>query len=142
MDIEHIVPKSEYSNYTFHAKNLALSCPGCNTKKGTKSVLKSAITVYPSNGSNITIVHPHFDNYSQHIKRYPEAIYEGLSDKGRRTIIYCELDRLKSVLKKMKEAKSRETRIGKLVEELRLSNDFDRTEEIKRELSELTAEFL
>src|SRR5690606_19612567 len=36
VDIEHIIPKSEYGQFTFESQNLALSCPACNTKKSTK----------------------------------------------------------------------------------------------------------
>ncbi|GAA62871.1 hypothetical protein P20311_0644 [Pseudoalteromonas sp. BSi20311] len=142
VDIEHIVPKSEYSEYTFHPNNLSLSCPGCNTNKWTKPVLSVPITAYPTDGINVSIVHAHFDDYSQHIERHADAIYEGLSPKGRRTIKLCKLDRLKDVLKKMKAAKSKDTQIAQLVAELRQTNDTQRSEEIKLELSQLTEQFL
>jgi hypothetical protein len=136
------VPKSEYSEYTFHPNNLSLSCPGCNTNKWTKPVLSVPITAYPTDGINVSIVHAHFDDYSQHIERHADAIYEGLSPKGRRTIKLCKLDRLKDVLKKMKAAKSKDTQIAQLVAELRQTNDTQRSEEIKLELSQLTEQFL
>ena len=46
VDIEHIVPKSEYEQFTFENRNLALSCPPCNTKKSTKPVLNNSIVNY------------------------------------------------------------------------------------------------
>ena len=142
VDIEHIVPKGEYSEYTFHPNNLSLSCPGCNTNKGTKPVLSVPITAYPTDGINVNIVHAHFDEYSLHVERHADAIYEGLTAKGRRTIKLCKLDRLKEVLKKMKAAKSKDTQIAQLVAELTQTNDTQRSEEIKLELSQLTEQFL
>lgn len=37
--IEHVLPKDLYKKYTFESKNLALSCPRCNTgsQKGTRT---------------------------------------------------------------------------------------------------------
>ncbi|WP_442915938.1 HNH endonuclease [Leptospira sp. GIMC2001] len=39
-EIEHIIAKSKEKNFTFISKNLALCCPGCNSSKSTKNVLK------------------------------------------------------------------------------------------------------
>tara|TARA_R110002012_G_scaffold304293_1_gene507695 strand:- start:1113 stop:1613 length:501 start_codon:yes stop_codon:yes gene_type:complete len=86
VDIENIIPKSTYSAYTFHPLNLSLSCPSCNTSKGNKPVLVSDITEYPIDGTSVKIVHPHFDDYNDHIEMYKDAIYEGYSVKGSETI--------------------------------------------------------
>ncbi|TOH24941.1 hypothetical protein CGI85_24100, partial [Vibrio parahaemolyticus] len=53
VDIEHILPKSKHEKFTFHPKNLALSCPGCNTSKGSKEVVKRGVQNYPRSGANI-----------------------------------------------------------------------------------------
>ncbi len=128
VDIEHIIPKSEYSQFTFHAKNLALSCPGCNTSKGKKKVLFKSITYYPRTGSNIKIIHPHFDNYYNSVEIHDGAVYEGLDDKGCETIKKCKLYRLKKVLKKKQEIATKDTRIKQLVEALRTASQEDRVE--------------
>lgn len=104
VDIEHILPKSKYPIYTFNTKNLSLSCPGCNTSKGKKDVIKKLpIKLYPRSGSNVIIVHAHFDSYPAHIKIHNNIIYEGLSEKGCETIKICKLFRLKSVHEKAKQ---------------------------------------
>ena len=57
VDIEHILPKSTFSNFTFHVKNLALSCPGCNTKKSnvySDSEIPSARSNRPSDTIELT----------------------------------------------------------------------------------------
>ena len=57
VEIEHIIPKAEYPNFTFEPLNLALSCPACNTKKNTKPVLYNAIVNYPTEGTNFKIIY-------------------------------------------------------------------------------------
>lgn len=123
VDVEHVVPKSEYEKFTFRNNNLALSCPGCNTNKSSQTVLKKTITNYPRTGVNITIVHPYFDNYSEHIEIHNGAIYEGVSSKGCETIKLCKLYRLKKVLQKTKESKALSSPIAKLVFDLNNASD-------------------
>lgn len=126
VDIEHIVPKSKYEKFTFHPKNLALSCPGCNTNKSNQPVLHKEIKIYPRSGINLTIVHPYFDCYSEHIEIHDGAIYEGLSSKGCETIKLCKLYRLKKVLEKKKEAKSKSSPIAQLVSDLANASDAEK----------------
>ena len=70
VDIEHIIPKSEYEKFTFETRNLALSCPACNTKKSTKPVLKKAIVNYEISTDNNLVVLEYFCDCStrQHNK--------------------------------------------------------------------------
>lgn len=119
VDIDHIIPKSVYPKFTFNEKNLALSCPACNTYKGKKDVLHKPIVNYPRSGRNLKIVHAYFDNYFDCIKIHGGAVYEGLNSKGCDTIKKCELFRLKSVLEKTRVAKEKESPISELVEKLR-----------------------
>lgn len=97
VDIEHIVPKSKYENFTFESRNLALSCPPCNTKKSTKSVLSRHIVNYPTNGINFKIIHAHYDEYSDHIEIFNNIIFIPRSTKGSETITFCELFKLRVV---------------------------------------------
>lgn len=95
--IEHIVSRNECEKYGFEQYNLSLSCPGCNTIKTNKPVLNITPTIqYSHNSQDYKIVHPYFDVYNQHIRKYI-SIYEALSSKGEVTIDYCKLSRLTAV---------------------------------------------
>ena len=102
VDIEHIIPKSEYSKFTFKTLNLALSCPQCNTKKSTKPVLHNAIVNYPVNGTNFKIIHAHYDDYSNHIDILQNCLFVAKTSKGSETITFCELFRLSTVEQRAK----------------------------------------
>ncbi len=104
VEIEHIIPKSEYEIFTFHARNLALSCPGCNTSKHADQVLKKKVVRYPTTGRNFRIIHAHFDEYYNHIKIHNNSIYEGLDEKGLNTISACKIYRLKEVMERQRES--------------------------------------
>jgi hypothetical protein len=142
VDIEHIIPKSKYSQFTFNPKNLALSCPGCNTSKSTKNVLHKPIKLYPRNGRNIMIVHAHFDNYKKCIQIHDEAIYEALDDEGKGcdTIKICKLHRMKKVLKKMCKVNTQKSPVKKLVESLRTATKEEQQEFVDL-LGQLTNNF-
>ncbi|WP_395490770.1 HNH endonuclease [Cedecea davisae] len=103
VEIEHIIPKSEYEIFTFHTKNLALSCPGCNVSKNAEDVLKVKIKRYPTTGKNFKIVHAYFDDYYDHIEIHSNSIYEGLDEKGLNTLSACKIYRLKDVLRRQRE---------------------------------------
>jgi uncharacterized protein (TIGR02646 family) len=139
VDIEHIIPKSTYSQFTFNPKNLALSCPGCNTSKSFKNVLHKPIKSYPRGGTNIMIVHAHFDDYKECIEIHDGAIYEGLDDagKGCDTIKICKLHRMKKVLKKMRKANAQKSPVKSLVESLRTA-----TKEEQQELADLVGQLI
>lgn len=102
VDIEHIIPKSEFEQFTFEARNLALSCPSCNTKKSTNSVLHSSIEKYPKNGNKFIIIHAHYDDYSEHINIVNKCVFVAKTSKGSETITFCELFRLSIAEEKAK----------------------------------------
>lgn len=95
VEIEHIIPKSREKRFTFHPKNLALSCPACNTKKSTKNVLLKPVRNYPRSSAPFRIIHAHYDKYSQHINILENCVYVPLTPKGSETITFCELFRLR-----------------------------------------------
>lgn len=130
VDIEHIIPKSEYSDFTFHNLNLALSCPGCNTKKSTKPVLNKMIKKYPSDGKPFLIVHAHYDEYDKHIINREECVYIARTAKGSDTIKFCELFRFLVILEKSKKKITEKSVLSKLVEEIR-TGDSDKINELK-----------
>ena len=119
VDIEHIISKSEYDIFTFYSKNLALSCPGCNTKKSTKPVVSKKYSSYPRNGNSFLIVHAHFDNYSNHIINKEECVYIAITAKGCDTIKYCELFRFLEVLERAKKFQTKKSSLAKLTEDIR-----------------------
>jgi len=140
VDIEHIIPKSRLESFTFHHKNLALSCPGCNTKKSTSCVLiKQSITNYPSSGSNFKIIHAHYDEYNAHIAILDDCIYTAKSKKGSETITICELFRLSNVEENAKKFKTMRSPVAKFVEDLRTAKTEspELFEELKRIINEV-----
>lgn len=127
VDIEHIIPKSEYEDFTFETRNLALSCPACNTKKSTKSVLTNVIVNYPTNGTNIKIIHAHYDDYSNHIDIINNCVFVATSKKGSETITFCELFRLSTVEQRAKAYQQLSPSIMKqLVADLKNGNKQDK----------------
>lgn len=92
---DHIVPKGKHPQFLFHPKNLALACQVCNNKKSTKETLiNTQITHYPRNGNAFKIVHAYFDKFNDHITLKYKLFLIGKTDKGRTTVIFCNLARL------------------------------------------------
>lgn len=93
-DTEHIVPRKTHPGFMFTPQNLALACPDCNGRKASKQTLVAPDTsAYPSTGDAFLVVHPHFDNYDEHIEM-GDFVYTGISDRGEWTVINCDLNRL------------------------------------------------
>ncbi|HDT6551090.1 TPA: HNH endonuclease [Serratia marcescens] len=92
-DAEHIIPKSTHPKFMFEPLNLCVSCKDCNNEKRDKPVLVNINRrTLPTNSEDYTFVHPHLDDYSQHIRVIEVAgYYLPLSDKGRFTIEKCGL---------------------------------------------------
>ena len=129
VDIEHIIPKSEYEKFTFETRNLALSCPACNTKKSKKPVLNNVIINYPTDGTNIIIIHAHFDEYSNHIDIINNCVFVAKSTKGSETITFCELFRLTTVEQRAKaNLKPSPSILQQLIGELKNGNQKDKNE--------------
>lgn len=100
-DIEHILPKILYPKFTFEPLNLAISCKECNRAKWNKDVIieHSRLNDRYASSSNISIIHPHFDKYEDHLQviRYGEnrIFHTRVKDsiKGDNTFILCNLMR-------------------------------------------------
>ncbi|AVO58240.1 HNH endonuclease family protein [Pseudomonas chlororaphis] len=95
--VEHIVPKSQYLSFMFEPKNLCVICPDCNEYKGAQEVLMQPVMVaprvnYPTSSNAFRIVHPHYDEYEDHIMRH-NRVYVDRSVKGGYTIFLCNLNR-------------------------------------------------
>lgn len=92
-DTEHIIDKDSSPQWMFKPLNLCVSCKDCNGAKGTRAVTKSkSYKEFPSKSANYRIIHPHFDNYDEHIEvAVPGATYRYITEKGRYTIEVCGL---------------------------------------------------
>lgn len=135
VDIEHIFPKSKHSSFTFEPKNLSLSCPGCNTNKGSLNVTNYDYKRYPIKSGKIYIVHAHMDNYYDHINIINDLIYVPKSEKGCKTIEFCKLFRIEQVENRAIQV-SNKTHIAKLVETLRNAKN-DEKSQIKQVLMDI-----
>jgi uncharacterized protein (TIGR02646 family) len=133
VDIEHIIPKAAHKKFTFEPKNLALSCPACNTIKGDKPVLSKEIVHHPKHSKHHTIIHAHYDNYEEHILIHKGCVFEPISRKGSNTITVCELFRLKLVEKKAKAALNKKSEESELIKMIMNASK----EELSEALSEL-----
>lgn len=101
-DVEHILPKILYPQFTFEPLNLAVACKECNRSKWNKDVVIKPSNLgneYLSTSTGVTIVHPHFDKYEEHIQviRYGEnrIFHTAVNDsiKGNNTFHACNLMR-------------------------------------------------
>ncbi|MCD9026783.1 HNH endonuclease [Luteimonas sp. BDR2-5] len=98
--IEHIVPKSLHPRFAFEAANLCVICPDCNEIKRQQETLNDArdplkrrnARRYPARSQAFKIVHPHFDEYADHIIKLGR-VFVGRSPKGDWTITACRLNR-------------------------------------------------
>lgn len=114
-EIEHIIDKSGNPKWMYEPFNLCVSCKMCNTKKSSKRVLKKGtFSSLSHDTSDYIFVHPHLDQYSQHINIIDGILYEGLTTKGKETIRICSLDRYELAADraedKIKEEKSLDER--------------------------------
>lgn len=99
--VEHIVPKSIHIQFIFTEKNLCVICADCNQIKRDQETLgeipntikSSTIKQYPRSSDAFLIVHPHFDNYDDHIKILHDKYYVDKTKKGHFTIGTCNLNR-------------------------------------------------
>ncbi len=94
-DTDHIVAKDTHPQLMFEAQNLCISCKDCNTAKKAKNVLLNDGAVrLPKRAKDYTFVHPHFHEYSNHIRIVKVAgFYLPKTAEGIRTIEICGLMR-------------------------------------------------
>lgn len=97
--VEHILPKSLFENFIFEPKNLCVICADCNTAKNNSNAINDdeldtcngAAQTYPRSTRRFKIIHPHIDEYSDHIVR-TGIFYIDRSPKGHFTIGICKLN--------------------------------------------------
>lgn len=94
-DVEHIISRESTHEFMFEPKNLCVACPECNNRKGANKVtLSKARKRLPIKSTEYFIIHPHFDNYDDHIEAVkPGEFYISKTLKGEKTISMCGLNR-------------------------------------------------
>lgn len=99
--VEHIAPKSIHREFIFEEKNLCVICADCNEIKRdqeTSAEVHETIAnasgrkFYPRSSAAFLIVHPHFDDWSDHIEKLG-SYYCDKTKKGWFTIGICVLNR-------------------------------------------------
>lgn len=92
-DIEHIIPKDKYPNFIFEPMNLCVVCKDCNLEKRNKDVLtNTSRKTFPIKSEDYLIIHPHFDDYRNHMKILNSSLFFiPLDRKGKETIETCGL---------------------------------------------------
>jgi uncharacterized protein (TIGR02646 family) len=92
-DAEHILDKSDYTEYMFEPANLAAACKLCNGHKSNKCVSANGhrFTVLSKDKDDYAIVHPHLDEWNHHLKFdvVGRIIPAAGSEKGLETIRIC-----------------------------------------------------
>ena len=107
IDIEHILPKSVYGEYTFSKVNLTVACKRCNMeiKKARLDFLvdEHSARKEPGDTQLFRFIHPNVDAYFDHIersvvekndKRLVKYIILHDSPKGNYTYDFFKLDQL------------------------------------------------
>lgn len=97
--VEHILPKSLFTKFIFEPKNLCVICADCNTAKNNGNAINDneqdtcngAAQTYPRSTRRFKIVHPHIDEYADHIVR-TGIFYVDKTAKGHFTIGMCKLN--------------------------------------------------
>ncbi len=98
--IEHIIAKTLEPDFIYESKNLCVICADCNEIKRNQEVrseipqvtVKKDIRLYPRSSNAFLIVHPHFDNFDDHLMEI-NGYYLDLSEKGSYTLLFCKLNR-------------------------------------------------
>ena len=123
-DTEHIIARDDKPQFMFEPENLCVACKDCNVAKGAKKVLKNQRrTTFPTKNTDYKLVHPHFDNYDEHIRNVvPGDVYRPLSEKGKFTIETCGLLRFYGIARKEQPEKE----IDELAKALLVSDGYAR----------------
>lgn len=92
-DAEHVISKTKNPEFMFVPRNLAISCKDCNLAKSEEEVRRVKKVAFPDTSEEYRIVHPHFDDYDQHIGWVGPLCFAKTTGKGTATINMCNLSR-------------------------------------------------
>lgn len=96
-DAEHVIGRDQAPRFMFTPQNLAVSCRDCNIAKGQQDIVTTKRRKFPDQSRHYLIVHPHFDNYADHIRWFGDVCCPK-SEKGVKTIAVCDLTRFTAKL--------------------------------------------
>lgn len=105
IDIEHVLPKSRYSEFMFEMENLNISCKRCNMKiKGEKHDFVVDVATIRNDfkiSKQYKFIHPNFDVYTDNLDHVSFTMnnsklvkFTKKSDKGEYTFNYFQLDKI------------------------------------------------
>lgn len=143
--VEHIVPKSLHLDYIFVEKNLCVICADCNQIKREQETLGEIPETiknskdrkkYPRSSNAFKIVHPHFDNYDDHIFM-TNGFYVDKSVKGHFTIGACKLNRKLHVFGR--EEVSNDALVSELTNQYLEEDDYFKGQIILEKLNKILA---
>jgi uncharacterized protein (TIGR02646 family) len=91
--IEHILPRVDFVQYTFHFWNLAVACFDCNQIKSDANWANTAkhdLEHYPGPAEFTEMYHPRFHTFVEHVRfirvqtnEHIISLYVGITDQGR-----------------------------------------------------------
>ncbi|WP_278939446.1 HNH endonuclease [Pseudomonas helleri] len=92
-DAEHIIPRITHPQFSFEPLNICVSCKDCNSAKHDKKVVYARVkSKFSKDSDDYLICHPHFDEYSDHIRVISIAgFYMPKTIKGKNLIEMCGL---------------------------------------------------
>jgi uncharacterized protein (TIGR02646 family) len=91
-DAEHILDQSKHRTYMFEPENMAASCKRCNKKKSIRSPLSDGVSAangIPKASGDYKIVHPHLDEWDNHLTFDEFDRIVAIDQKGSETIDLC-----------------------------------------------------
>jgi len=98
--LEHIVSKTDYSQFQTLSENIVYCCWVCNMSKKKRNTLNNPVAnkliqTFPNTSNGFIIINPYHDDYQSHIDFLDEVIIvvNGDSSKGANTIKFYNLTR-------------------------------------------------
>ncbi|MDF3086791.1 HNH endonuclease [Burkholderia sola] len=109
VELDHVIPKSELPQFTYHRLNLVATCKRCNHRKREHNPLRRKIknrVNYPLAESAYAWVHPYVHKYSKHIRFDADGFYRAVkgSPSGLAVITQCALSSMYQVVVNRKKA--------------------------------------
>lgn len=100
--LEHVLARAPYPQFMFELLNLAASCGSCNGAKSAKNVLAESLVgvpllAIPALSTDYILVHPHMDDWSDHLRFGEFGQIQAKDEKGKETIKICGLVKLNAV---------------------------------------------
>lgn len=118
-NLEHLVSKTDYSQFKTLPENLVYCCWLCNKSKTKKNslhnpVINKTVQTFPTASNGFVIVNPYHDHYEDHIDFIDEVliIEKNNSPKGGNTIAFYKLARPKLAEDRAREFKLNQNQIN------------------------------